>query len=66
MGGTKSIPTITTQPRAEAGSSAIRAAEFQYALPLDRLPSGRYLLTFKATIGAAVLRRDVIFQINES
>ena len=66
VGGTKSIPNLATQqPRADPGSSAIRAAEFQYKLPLNRLPAGRYLLTFKATIGAAVLRRDVMFQVNE-
>ena len=64
-GGTKSIPTLTTQPRAEVGSGAIRAAEFQYPLPLDRLASGRYLLTFEAAIGQARLRRDVMFQVIE-
>ncbi|HEX5070156.1 MAG TPA: VWA domain-containing protein [Vicinamibacterales bacterium] len=63
IGGTKSIPTITPQAQAESGSSTIRAAEFQYTLPIERLVAGRYLLTFDVTIGQARLRRDVIFQV---
>ena len=64
MGGARSIPTITAPQvqRPDPNSLATRAAEFQYKLPLDRLPEGRYLLTFEAKIGAAVLRRDVIFR----
>ncbi len=62
IGGTKSIPTISLQPRS-VGSSPVRAAEFQYRVPLERLPAGRYLLTFEATIGAVVLRRDVQFDV---
>jgi VWFA-related protein len=44
-------------------SSPLRAAELRYALPLDRLPAGPYLLTFEATVGEAVLRRDVQFEV---
>jgi hypothetical protein len=63
-GGGKSIPIITPQSRpVDQGASAIRAAEVRYALPLDRLAAGRYLVTFEATIGAAKLRRDVQFEV---
>ena len=44
-------------------NKALRAAEFQYPLPITRLPPGRYLLTFEATMGETVLRRDVQFSI---
>ena len=63
IGGTKSIPTISPAPKAESGSSTIRAAEFQYKVPIDRLVPGTYLLTFDVAIGEARLRRDVIFQV---
>ena len=43
--------------------SALRVAEIQYQLPLDRLPAGRYLLTFEATVGSTALRRDLQFEV---
>jgi hypothetical protein len=61
-GGVRSVGGVVTAPP-RASSSPLRAAEFQYAVPLDRLPVGRYLLTLEATIGEAVLRRDVQFEI---
>jgi len=61
-GGVRSVAgSVAAPPR--PSSSTLRAAEFQYALPLDRLPAGRYLLTLEATIGEAVLRRDVQFEV---
>jgi hypothetical protein len=64
VGGTKSIPTVGGAGRpVEQVASPIRAAEFQYQLPLDRLRAGPYLLTFEATVGEVVLRRDVQFEI---
>ena len=46
-------------------NKALRAAEFQYPLPIARLPAGRYLLTFEATMGETVLRRDVQFTVKQ-
>jgi hypothetical protein len=63
-GGKKSIPTMGAQTKAvDPNAVAIRAAEFQYAVPLARLVQGRFLLTFEATIGMAVLRRDLQVEI---
>ena len=52
------------QTRTDAfANKGLRAAEVQYQLPLDRLPLGRFLLTIEATVGAAVMRRDVQFEL---
>ena len=42
---------------------ASRAASHRFDLPLSVLEAGRYLLTFELTKGAAVVRRDVIFEV---
>jgi len=63
VGGGKSIPTVTAPQRPDPTAATIRAAEVRYKLPVERLPTGRYLLTFEARLGAAVLRRDVMFDI---
>jgi hypothetical protein len=63
VGGTKTIPSIGAPVRLAGQDSPLRAAEFEYPLPLDRLPAGRYLLTFEATVGTTVLRRDVQFEV---
>ena len=60
-GGTRSVPTVPVQRPDQ--SSPLRAAEFRYALPLERLSPGRYLLTFDVTVGAVKLRRDVQFEM---
>jgi hypothetical protein len=44
-------------------NKALRAAEYQYSLPLGSLQTGAYLLTFEATIGETTLRRDVQFVV---
>jgi hypothetical protein len=44
-------------------ASPLRTAEVRWLLPLDRLRPGPYLLTFEATTGAVVLRRDVRFTV---
>jgi len=62
-GGSKSIPAVSSQPRPDLNAIAIRAAEFQYKLPMSRLTPGRFLLTFEVTIGEAVFRRDVLLEI---
>ncbi|HEX5069388.1 MAG TPA: VWA domain-containing protein [Vicinamibacterales bacterium] len=54
------VRPATGDPFANKG---LRAAEFQYALPLSRLVPGRYLLTFEATMGTTTLRRDVQFVV---
>jgi VWFA-related protein len=56
-------PNAQAQKENVFANQALRAAEIQYRLPLDRLAPGSYLLTFEATIGVAVLRRDVQFEI---
>jgi hypothetical protein len=61
-GGAKPTPGVAATA-ARQTSSPIRAAEIQYPLPLDRLPSGRHLLTFEVTIGETTLRRDVQFSV---
>ena len=64
VGGRASVGPPPAQPqRPDAGSVVLRAAEFQYPLPIARLPAGRYLLTFEATMSETVLRRDVQFSI---
>lgn len=40
-----------------------RAADERFALPLAQLAPGEYLLTFEATMGKAVARRDVRFSV---
>jgi hypothetical protein len=62
FGGTKSIPAVPA-PRVDAASSALRTAEFRYPLPLDKLTTGRYLLTFEVMVGTMSLRRDVQFEV---
>jgi len=39
------------------------AADVRYRLPLDKLATDRYLLTFEATIGETTMRRDVQFAV---
>ena len=53
-------PQTTPDPFANKG---LRAAEYQYALPVGRLPAGEYLLTFDVTAGDTTLRRDVQFSV---
>jgi len=65
VGPSRAIPTPLAQSRMDPNATTIRAAEVQYKVPTDRLPAGRYLLTFEARMGAAVLRRDVMFDIRE-
>ena len=63
-GGRSTVgPPPAPVKRPDAGSAALRAAEVQYPVPINRLPPGRYLLTFEATMGETVLRRDVQFSI---
>lgn len=63
-GGRAQVGAPVAQPqRPDPGSIALRAAEVQYPLPISQVPPGRYLLTFEATIGGSVLRRDVQFSI---
>jgi VWFA-related protein len=40
-----------------------RAADHRFRLPLSTFTAGEYLLTFEATLGKAVVRRDVRLQI---
>ena len=54
------IRPAASDPFANKG---LRAAEVQYAVPLDKLAPGRYLLTFEATMGTTTLRRDVQFSV---
>jgi hypothetical protein len=43
--------------------SAEHAADYQFRLPLSTLKAGEYLLTFEATAGKVVARRDIRFQV---
>ncbi len=44
-----------------------RAADYHFALPIDRLPAGTYLLTFRAALGEGVTAtRDVRFIVRTS
>ena len=56
-------PAVQTSRPDAFVNKALRAAEFQYALPINRLPVGRYLLTFEVAMGETTLRRDVQFSI---
>jgi hypothetical protein len=40
-----------------------RASDYQFRVPLSGLEAGDYLLTFEATSGKIVAKRDVRFQI---
>ena len=40
-----------------------RSAEYQLRLPLSTLTAGEYLLTFEASVGKVLARRDVRFQV---
>ena len=62
--GARPVPPLLQAARTDAfANKGLRAAEIQYALPLGRLPLGRFLLTIEATVGAAVMRRDVQFEL---
>jgi hypothetical protein len=61
----RAIPTPLSQQRMDPNATTIRAAEVQYKVPTDRLPSGRYLLTFEARMGQATLRRDVMLEMRK-
>ena len=63
LGPPRSVPPGQTARTDAFANKGLRAAEVQYALPLSRLALGRYLLTMEATVGAAVLRRDVQFEL---
>jgi len=63
IGSTRPAVAPVTSRADPFANRALRAAEFQYPLPIDRLPPGRYLLTFEATIGATTMRRDVQFTV---
>ena len=52
-------PSTLTADRFGAG----RAADFQLALPFERLAAGEYLLTLEATLGKTVVRRDARFAV---
>ena len=62
-GSNPAAPTIRGITPPAASQSPLRAAEIQYQLPLSRLQTGPYLLTFEVTIGAVSLRRDVQFTV---
>ena len=63
IGGTKSIPAVSPRTRVDAALAILRTAEFRYPLPLDRLTTGRYLMTFEVMVGTVGLRRDVQFEV---
>jgi VWFA-related protein len=41
----------------------LASADFRYGVPTWRLPPGQYLLTFEASLGDTVLRRDIRFRV---
>lgn len=66
MPGGKPTPGVAASAPARQASSTVRAAEVQYPLPLERLPIGRYLVTFDVNIGSVRLRRDLQFTVRAS
>jgi hypothetical protein len=55
---------LETSEAVEAASFGdARAADHRFRLPLSTFTAGEYLLTFEATLGKAVVRRDVRLQI---
>ena len=40
-----------------------RSTDVKFAIPLDRLASGDYLLAFEAALDKASARRDVVFRV---
>ena len=62
-GGVVITDTATIDAAKFLINKTLRSAPFQYDLPIGRLSAGRYLLTFEATMGATVMRRDVHFEV---
>jgi hypothetical protein len=54
-------PTELTQDK--FANLSLRVADVRYPIPMTQFSPGEYLLTFDATLGAAVLRRDVRFTV---
>jgi hypothetical protein len=55
------IPTAVSQD--QFANLGLRTADVRYTVPIAGLMPGEYLLTFEATLGDAVLRRDLRFAV---
>jgi hypothetical protein len=58
-------PRDLTAPQApdKFANLALRSADVKYQIPISRLTAGPHLLTFDATLGTTVIRRDVRFEV---
>ena len=55
--------TATESVAPDQFNAAMRAVDHPFAVPLATLAPGDYLLTFEATIGKTIVRRDVRFAV---
>jgi VWFA-related protein len=52
-----------TQPSDRFANLSLRTADVPYQIPMSKLSPGPHLLTFEATLGATVIRRDIRFSV---
>ena len=55
--------TPTSQTGDQFANTALRAANVTFQVPFSKLSPGPHLLTFEATLGTTVQRRDVRFEV---
>lgn len=54
---------VIQSPVESRAKVSLRAADLKYEVPLASLDQGPHLLTFEATVGSTVIRRDIRFQV---
>jgi VWFA-related protein len=58
------LPTPTPQAQVDKFVNyALRTADISFAIPIESLTPGAYLLTIEATLGSTTIRRDVRFSV---
>jgi len=59
----RGLPTATPAATDQFANMSLRTADVKYALPMESLAPGQYLLTVEASLGAVTIRRDVRFMV---
>ena len=59
----RGLPTATPTATDQFANISLRTADVKYALPMESLAPGQYLLTVEATLGPTTIRRDVRFTV---
>jgi VWFA-related protein len=55
--------TPAQAPKDSFANLSLRTADVTYQIPMSKLSPGPHLLTFEATLGTTVIRRDVRFEV---